>query len=437
MTLDYVNITIEPFAELSSNSLASRSIGDRYHGDGWGNRSGSSGAGHGGHGGRGNGQSRVGVSYGDYRRPEATGSTGGANVFPFVGGRGGGYFKVIAHDTLVVDGTISARGGDGASTRSGGGSGGGILAYCSRIHGDGEMDVGGGDGDHSAAYYGGGGAAGRITLYYRENHFLGRFLSTGGASSYEPGGPGTVYLEKVPGNNATYGHDRIDDAAHSGRERSAQSINGTKWVQNRTLYINAMGRAPRDPAANLSSSYSDYGRSGAARAWLTLIDRRESERNESDVQLEELHLYGGAQLSFLAPNDARAPVSITVGQMVGDKTGRLHIGYNQTFLSLDSFIPMDLVIYQGGLTTMQGELRVAGVTVDVDGVLKRCEKIVVVDDGAIHMKEMYDNHGRPTRVSTEFRFLYFLYFLLLGTCGQCFTWVSAEEITSILRSGTV
>ena len=80
------------------------------------------------------------------------------------------------------------------------------------------------------------------------------------------------------------------------------------------------------------------------------------------------------------------------------RTGRIHLGYNQTFLSLQSYLPMDMIIYQGGLTTMQGELLVAGVTVEVDGVLKRCQNITVVDDGVIRMKEMYDTEGRPTKV---------------------------------------
>ena len=59
---------------------------------------------------------------------------------------------------------------------------------------------------------------------------------------------------------------------------------------------------------------------------------------------------------------------------------------------------MDMIIYQGGLTIMQGELYVAGVTVEVDGVLKRCQNITVVDDGVIRMKEMYDTEGKPTKV---------------------------------------
>lgn len=136
---------------------------------------------------------------------------------------------------MTIDGTISSRGSSGIYTRSGGGSGGSVLVYASRIHGDGEVDVSGGAGDNAASYYGGGGSAGRIAVYYRENHFLGKYIAVGGGSRFEVGGPGTVFLDHVPGDNATYGHDRIDDAAHGDRMKQLenQPINGTKWVQNR------------------------------------------------------------------------------------------------------------------------------------------------------------------------------------------------------------
>lgn len=84
--------------------------------------------------------------------------------------------------------------------------------------------------------------------------------------------------------------------------------------------------------------------------------------------------------------------------MEGDRKGRLHIGFNQRFLSLQSFLPMDMIIYQGGLTIMQGELLVSGVTVEVDGVLLRCQNITVMHGGTIRMKEMYNTLGRPTKV---------------------------------------
>ena len=311
-----MNITIEPFAELSTSGLAVEVPGLRHYGDGWNGALGSSGAGHGGHGGMGHGQSKVGVSYGTYRKPTNYGSTGGAQIFPFTGGLGGGRFIVIAHDTLVVDGQLSSRGGSARAKRGGGGSGGSILAYTSRIHGDGEMDVSGGNGDTSN---GGGGGAGRICLYYRENHFLGRYLATGGESSFEPGGPGTVFIENVPGMNATYGNDRIDEAAHAERPViNKENTNGTDWIRNRTLYANAMGRIPRSPGANLSASYSDFSRGGSSRVWLTL-DEADLLFNGTDLELDELQLYGGAQLAVINPENTNAAISIVIGQMEGDR----------------------------------------------------------------------------------------------------------------------
>ena len=301
---------------LTASGLAVEVPGLHYYGDGWDGGSGSSGAGHGGHGGMGYGQSKVGISYGKYRKPINYGSTGGAQIFPFTGGLGGGRLKIIAHDTLVVDGQLSSLGGKARAKRGGGGSGGSILVYTSRIHGDGEIDVSGGDGDTSN---GGGGGAGRISLYYRENHFLGRVLAQGGASPYEPGGPGTVFLENVPGMNATYGHDRIDDAAHAERPFIDEEVaNGTRWTRNRTLYANAMGRIPRSPGANLSSSYGDFSRGGSSRIWL-ILDEEDLVSNGTDLDLDELQLYGGAQLAVINPANTKARISIVIGQMQGDR----------------------------------------------------------------------------------------------------------------------
>ena len=62
---------------------------------------------------------------------------------------------------------------------------------------------------------------------------------------------------------------------------------------------------------------------------------------------------------------------------------------------------------------MQGLLLVAGVTVEVDGVLERCQNITVVDDGVIRMKEMYDTEGKPTKVCIQ--------------CPRQFTFICGEE----------
>ena len=400
LTLDYQNITIEPFGLIVVDGYASTERNSsRVDGDAQGHGSGSAGAGHGGHGGFGSGRSRFGATYGAFRKPLLSGSNGGVSVYPYVGSQGGGRLKILAHDTLTLDGTISAKGKNADVPRSGGGSGGSILVYSSRLHGDGEINANGGNGDSSTSYYGGGGAAGRVAVYYRENHFLGQFLAVGGSSSYEPGGPGTVYLEMVCGVNGTYKGDPIDVAAESGWiDDEDIEVNGTKLVQNRTLYINAMGKLPRSPSQDLSSSYTSYRTSGESRIWVLLEDTV-SAANESDVQLEELHLYGGAQLLFVKPASPTSQISIVIGKMEGDKSGRLHVGFNQSLLMHHSYLPSNLVIYPGGNTSLRGELRVAGVTVDAQGELNNCENITVSDGGVVHMKEMINNQGKPTKVT--------------------------------------
>lgn len=337
---------MEPFSLLTTDGQATGMTESRDSGGGRGSSSGASGAGYGGNGGRGSGQPRVGISYGDYRKPLLSGNTGGANVFPFKGGSGGGVIRLVAYDTLVADGVISSRGGTAESTRSGGGSGGTILIYASRLHGDGTFVVDGGKGDSSTTYYGGGGAAGRIALYYRENHFLGDFLAAGGSSSYEPGGPGTVYLELVQEVNGTYASNPINVAAEAGWAGEEDTVaNGTKMAQNRTLYINARGKIPRFPSASLENSYTDLSLNAESRSWLTL-DENPTDSNASNIVLDELHLYGGAQLAFVRPRNPRSTISIIIGRMKGDRTGKIHLGFNQSFLSLESHLPMNMVIYQ-------------------------------------------------------------------------------------------
>ena len=238
-----------------------------------------------------------------------------------------------------------------------------------------------------------------MAIYYRENHFLGQFLAAGGSSSYEPGAAGTVYLENIRRVNGTYKSDPIDVAAESKWISNRDFVfNTTKVAQNRTLYINAMGKLPRSPSEDLSSSYAMYSTKGESRTWILLEDK-DLLSNESDIQLEELHLYGGAQLLFVKPSSPRSRISIVVGKAEGDKSGRMHIGFNQSLLMHHSYLPADMVIYRGGKTSLKGTLRVAGVTVDAQGELNDCQNITVSDGGAVHMKEMINNEGKPTKVS--------------------------------------
>lgn len=86
---------------------------------------------------------------------------------------------------------------------------------------------------------------------YKNNYFIGDFINHGGSSgsSAEPGGPGTIYLHKLP------------DLLSNGSVPAGFS-------DNRTLYLNNNGYEPRDPYRNLTDLYASYpNASGVAWIW--------------------------------------------------------------------------------------------------------------------------------------------------------------------------
>ena len=86
------------------------------------------------------------------------------NVFS---GGGSLWWQVGKH--IHLDGLISSK-GQGATSNSGGGSGGSVLVETTNITGHGEINVNGGDGQSN----GGGGAGGRIGIHVDfQNNFGG------------------------------------------------------------------------------------------------------------------------------------------------------------------------------------------------------------------------------------------------------------------------
>jgi hypothetical protein len=138
-----------------------------------------------------------------------------------------------------------------------------------------------------------------------------------------------------------------------------------------------------DRNKNLTDDYSNYVSNNNI-AWI--IPARYpafvlEQINGGDVVLEELQLYREAQAALINPDDPTASVNLRVQATDGDRSGRLHIGFNQSLYVGSGKLPLDLSVYHGGETTLQGELRVAGVTVTVEGVLKNVENMTVVDGG--------------------------------------------------------
>ena len=206
-------------------------------------------------------------------------------------------------------------------------------------------------------------------------YFSGHFVNIGGSGGHsaEPGGAGTMYFHRIP------------DYTETGEIPA-------EFLENRTLHINNRGQEPVDPDRNLTSLYSNY----AEASGVTLLfpgDYPDSVKvptklanPETDITLDYLQIYQKVQLAMVASRDSKDYtniVNLTTGEMEGDRTGKLHIGFNQTLYIGTGQLVTDVTLYHGSTTTLQGELRAAGITVIVEGVVDSVENITIVDGGKI------------------------------------------------------
>jgi len=132
---------------------------------------------------------RPAATYGSVDQPTALGSGGGG----VNAGRGGGAIKLAATNTLTADGTISARGTQGAYDYAGG-SGGSLWLVCNSLVGQGVIRA---DGGAYGGANGGGGGGGRIALAWTSgNRSFSGTISAAGAIGYrsEYGLPGTLHV---------------------------------------------------------------------------------------------------------------------------------------------------------------------------------------------------------------------------------------------------
>lgn len=182
---------------LGGTNTAAAVAGGAGYGPGYG--LGLCGGGYGGVGGRTPG---AGGTYGSSNAPVDPGSGGGGamqNGPPSTppAGQGGGAVRIQATGTVMLNGIITANGGDGASNHGGGGSGGGVYVYCRTFAGNNAtVRVNGGNGSET----GGGGGGGRIAIWRVSGRDLSSGISnsaTGGTASY-PGTNGTIVLGWLP-----------------------------------------------------------------------------------------------------------------------------------------------------------------------------------------------------------------------------------------------
>jgi len=146
------------------------------------------------------GNGRQGVAnntYGLLEKAQLLGSGGGGtyDAFNQVGGNGGGRVTIIAGN-LILNGTISAIGGNGSccygNAGGGGGSGGSIKLQVGHLSGSGFIQALGGS---AGSGNGGSGGGGRIAIYYDTMTFLIANISAYGGNVGGKGSAGTIYLK--------------------------------------------------------------------------------------------------------------------------------------------------------------------------------------------------------------------------------------------------
>jgi hypothetical protein len=130
-------------------------------------------AGYGGTGGGNQGMSSppgYGLTYGSSNAPVLPGSSGGG-YYGEAGGHGGGCVRIVANGSVVLDGTITAKGGNAGPSNCGSGSGGGIMIECHRFLGSGILNANGGNTANPITDFYGAGGGGRIAVWCMELGF--------------------------------------------------------------------------------------------------------------------------------------------------------------------------------------------------------------------------------------------------------------------------
>ncbi len=172
------------------------------------------------------------------------------------GGCGGGKILLFSN-TVLISGSLTAKGGKGQDVSGfgagGGGSGGGILISADNVRISGTVSVRGGDGGYASgeAGHGGGGAGGRIKIFASRLDISGTIDVSGGdgggGAHYpgQPGQPGTFYTEggpflTSPDNNALVSSKSVqfmwsDAYADNYRILIARDASFSNIVENVTL----------------------------------------------------------------------------------------------------------------------------------------------------------------------------------------------------------
>ena len=136
---------------------------------------------------------------------------------PYIaGGKGGGNIAIVA-DSIVIDGTLSADGGNGqdGNGAGGGGGGGNIFLEGDSVAISGSLTAKGGNGGNGAGAFagsGGGGGGGYIQIKYSSSYTAGSYLVAGGTGG-SGAGAGTGGSFSIATSNTENCTNGIDDDA--------------------------------------------------------------------------------------------------------------------------------------------------------------------------------------------------------------------------------
>ncbi len=189
--INAANVTVGDNGQISANSQGfpgSQGPGSINHQ--------CSGGSHGGYGGALYASSIYPTPYGSVSQPTALGSGGGHNSN---GGIGGGAIKLVASNTITINGTVSANGGVGQPYDYGGGAGGSIWIITNILAGSGAIMAEGGNGQRN----GHDGGGGRISLQWSSGMrtFDGTISAKSGGRGWATHGTLYVYVPDDPDNS--------------------------------------------------------------------------------------------------------------------------------------------------------------------------------------------------------------------------------------------
>ncbi|XP_033640829.1 uncharacterized protein LOC117301055 [Asterias rubens] len=124
-----------------------------------------------------------------------------------------------------------------------------------------------------------------------------------------------------------------------------------------------------------------YRELSSARTWI------EPETGTNSYSFDELYITGGAQLAILPDGDLRTEVDVYVGELFGDTSGYLHVGFSQgvSVNVTHPDIPFNSRIYETGKLHMPSRAFFKGVQMKTSGKVTGIDNLYVFDGGYVYI----------------------------------------------------